>query len=202
MRSTTGWSPTTWRRRSRMPRCCTTCGLLAPADLEAIRAGLTEIGAAHARGEWTVTLDLEDGQTALETLLTRADRRGGRAPAPRPLAQRPGARRAAAVPARRRRGARRRRRGVAAALDGTGRRAGRASRCPATRTCSRPCRARSRSGPAASRPSSPTTPTPAPCAPAHRQEPARLRRGLRHADLPVDREGTRTRSTSPRVRNR
>jgi argininosuccinate lyase len=46
-------------------------GLLDAASLEAICAGLTEIGASHARGEWTVTLDLEDGQTALETLLTR-----------------------------------------------------------------------------------------------------------------------------------
>ena len=45
-------------------------GLLDATALEAICAGLTEIGAAHARGEWTVTLDLEDGQTALETLLT------------------------------------------------------------------------------------------------------------------------------------
>jgi argininosuccinate lyase len=46
-------------------------GLLDAASLEAIRGGLAEIGAAHARGEWAVTLDLEDGQTALETLLTR-----------------------------------------------------------------------------------------------------------------------------------
>jgi argininosuccinate lyase len=46
-------------------------GLLDAAALEAIRGGLAEIGAAHARGEWAVTLDLEDGQTALETLLTR-----------------------------------------------------------------------------------------------------------------------------------
>ena len=46
-------------------------GLLDAAALEAICGGLAEIGAAHARGEWTVTLDLEDGQTALETLLTR-----------------------------------------------------------------------------------------------------------------------------------
>ena len=45
-------------------------GLLATPDLEAIRTGLREIGEAHARGEWTVTLELEDGQTALETLLT------------------------------------------------------------------------------------------------------------------------------------
>src|SRR5512141_1988054 len=44
--------------------------LLDAADLEAIRSGLLELAAAHARGDWTVTLDLEDGQTALETLLT------------------------------------------------------------------------------------------------------------------------------------
>jgi argininosuccinate lyase len=47
------------------------CGLLAGDDLAAIREGLVEIGAAHARGEWRVTLELEDGQTALETLLTQ-----------------------------------------------------------------------------------------------------------------------------------
>jgi argininosuccinate lyase len=46
-------------------------GLLAQPELAAIRTGLTEIAAAHARGEWSVTLDLEDGQTALETLLTQ-----------------------------------------------------------------------------------------------------------------------------------
>jgi argininosuccinate lyase len=46
-------------------------GLLDASDLEAIRRGLTEIAEAHARGEWAVTLELEDGQTALETLLTR-----------------------------------------------------------------------------------------------------------------------------------
>src|SRR4051794_27891747 len=46
-------------------------GLLGAADLASIRDGLTEIGLAHARGEWSVTLELEDGQTALETLLTR-----------------------------------------------------------------------------------------------------------------------------------
>jgi argininosuccinate lyase len=47
------------------------CGLLATAELDAIRTGLTDIAQAHARGEWSVTLDLEDGQTALETLLTQ-----------------------------------------------------------------------------------------------------------------------------------
>ena len=41
------------------------CGLLSQADLVAIREGLEAIGAAHARGEWSVTLELEDGQTAL-----------------------------------------------------------------------------------------------------------------------------------------
>ena len=46
-------------------------GLLSAGDLESIRRGLEDIGAAHARGEWRVTLDLEDGQTALETHLTR-----------------------------------------------------------------------------------------------------------------------------------
>ena len=45
-------------------------GLLTPADLEQIRSGLQDIAAAHARGEWTVTLEHEDGQTALENLLT------------------------------------------------------------------------------------------------------------------------------------
>jgi argininosuccinate lyase len=46
-------------------------GLLDAASLDAIRGGLTEIGEAHARGDWSVTLELEDGQTALETLLTK-----------------------------------------------------------------------------------------------------------------------------------
>ena len=45
--------------------------LLSDADLAAIRTALSAIGAAHARGEWRVTLELEDGQTALENLLTR-----------------------------------------------------------------------------------------------------------------------------------
>jgi argininosuccinate lyase len=45
------------------------CRLLASADLESIRTGLREIADAHARGDWSVTLDLEDGQTALEALL-------------------------------------------------------------------------------------------------------------------------------------
>ena len=45
-------------------------GLLTGENLAAIREGLTQIAAEHARGEWHVTLQHEDGQTALETLLT------------------------------------------------------------------------------------------------------------------------------------
>jgi argininosuccinate lyase len=45
-------------------------GLLSPADFDLIRAALADIGAAHQRGEWHVSLEQEDGQTALENLLT------------------------------------------------------------------------------------------------------------------------------------
>lgn len=44
--------------------------LLSAEDLGKIRNGLIEIGAEHARGEWRVPLEQEDGQTALETRLT------------------------------------------------------------------------------------------------------------------------------------
>jgi argininosuccinate lyase len=44
--------------------------LLTPDDLDAIRKALTDIGAEHARGEWQVRLEDEDGQTAIENLLT------------------------------------------------------------------------------------------------------------------------------------
>ncbi|MBM4219305.1 MAG: argininosuccinate lyase [Gammaproteobacteria bacterium] len=46
------------------------CGLLPPADLERIREGLASLAASHARGEWSVTIEEEDGQTALESRLT------------------------------------------------------------------------------------------------------------------------------------
>jgi argininosuccinate lyase len=45
-------------------------GLLAEADLKAIREGLEALAAAHARNEWHVELQDEDGQTALERRLT------------------------------------------------------------------------------------------------------------------------------------
>jgi argininosuccinate lyase len=45
--------------------------LLSAQDLAAITAGLTELAQTHARGEWHVELADEDGQTALETRLTK-----------------------------------------------------------------------------------------------------------------------------------
>lgn len=45
-------------------------GLLSAVDLEALSGALREIGAAHARGDWRVTLEQEDGQTAIESRLT------------------------------------------------------------------------------------------------------------------------------------
>ena len=45
-------------------------GLLSGADLDAIRRGLVELAAEHANGKWQVLLEHEDGQTALENLLT------------------------------------------------------------------------------------------------------------------------------------
>ena len=59
------------------------------------------IGEEHARGEWRVTLEQEDCQTAIENLLTARIGARRRAPACRPLAQRSSARGAAPVSARR-----------------------------------------------------------------------------------------------------
>jgi argininosuccinate lyase len=54
-------------------------GLLAPMDLAAIRAALTAIGEEHAGGQWRITLDQEDCQTAIENRLTaRIGATGGR----------------------------------------------------------------------------------------------------------------------------
>jgi argininosuccinate lyase len=53
--------------------------LLSPADLAAIRDALTAIGEEHAAGQWHVSLEDEDGQTAIENLLTaRVGAAGGR----------------------------------------------------------------------------------------------------------------------------
>ena len=46
--------------------------LLAPADLEAIRAGLARLAADHAGGGWRIALDDEDVHTALEKRLVAA----------------------------------------------------------------------------------------------------------------------------------
>ena len=54
-------------------------GLLSAQDLGAIRAALTAIGEEHARGDWRITLEQEDCQTAIENLLTaRIGAVGGR----------------------------------------------------------------------------------------------------------------------------
>jgi argininosuccinate lyase len=54
-------------------------GLLNAADATAICDGLTALGAEHARGEWRIGLEDEDGQTALERRLTaRIGAAGGR----------------------------------------------------------------------------------------------------------------------------
>jgi len=54
-------------------------GLLSAADLAAIRDALADIAAAHARGDWRITLEQEDCQTAIENLLTaRIGATGGR----------------------------------------------------------------------------------------------------------------------------
>ena len=44
-------------------------GLLSAEDLDVIRAGLRELGASHAAGEWEIELAEEDAQTALEERL-------------------------------------------------------------------------------------------------------------------------------------
>jgi argininosuccinate lyase len=54
-------------------------GLLSAADLASIRAALIAIGEEHARGDWHITLEQEDCQTAIENLLTaRIGAAGGR----------------------------------------------------------------------------------------------------------------------------
>jgi argininosuccinate lyase len=54
-------------------------GLLSAQELAAIRAALQAIGAEHLQGRWRVTLEQEDGQTAIENLLTeRIGATGGR----------------------------------------------------------------------------------------------------------------------------
>src|SRR5258708_31836257 len=53
--------------------------LLSADDLQVIRFGLTALGEEHARGEWHISLEDEDGQTALEKRLTeRICAAGGR----------------------------------------------------------------------------------------------------------------------------
>src|SRR5258708_11443925 len=54
-------------------------GLLSAKDLGLIRDALTAIGEEHARGDWRISLEQEDCQTAIENLLTsRIGAAGGR----------------------------------------------------------------------------------------------------------------------------
>jgi argininosuccinate lyase len=54
-------------------------GLLSAQELRSIREALTAIGEEHARGDWRITLEQEDCQTAIENLLTaRIGAVGGR----------------------------------------------------------------------------------------------------------------------------
>jgi argininosuccinate lyase len=54
-------------------------GLLSAGDLAAIRDALSAIGEEHALGQWHISLEQEDGQTAIENLLTaRIGAAGGR----------------------------------------------------------------------------------------------------------------------------
>lgn len=54
-------------------------GLLSKADCDAICGGLAALGEEHARGEWRVELEEEDGHSALERrLIARIGETGGR----------------------------------------------------------------------------------------------------------------------------
>jgi argininosuccinate lyase len=54
-------------------------GLVSAPEFQAIRAALTAIGEEHAAGRWTISLEQEDCQTAIENLLTaRIGDTGGR----------------------------------------------------------------------------------------------------------------------------
>ena len=166
--------------------------LLSSADCDAICGGLEALAAAHAAGEWSIELADEDVHSALERRLTeRIGEAGGRVHLGRSrndqvlvalrLYLRDAIEALAKRDRRRRRSARARRRPNKAR-----------SPCPATRTCSPQCRARSRSGRAASPPSSPTI--------ARRllrvRERAELNplgsaAGYGVPNLPLDREATR-----------
>jgi argininosuccinate lyase len=54
-------------------------GLVSMPDMASIRDALTNIGAEHAQGQWRISLEQEDCQTAIENLLTaRIGAAGGR----------------------------------------------------------------------------------------------------------------------------
>src|SRR6185295_5852171 len=54
-------------------------GLITEDDFKSIEKGLTKVGAEHAKGQWSITLEDEDGQTALEKhLVAKIGATGGR----------------------------------------------------------------------------------------------------------------------------
>ncbi len=157
-------------------------GLLSAADLERHsrcacgdrRRACARTMAHHARARGLPNGDREPADGA--------HRRGRRAPACRPLAQRSSAGCAAPVLARRRRNPCTPARSRWPERSTRWRCATAPSHCPATPTCSRPCRARSRCGPRASPPKSATMRRACSTRSGARQEPAWVRCGIRHAE--------------------
>ena len=70
---------TTWRRPSRTLKCFMRRSSCRPTTCTSSASALTALGEEHARGEWHISLEDEDGQTALEKRLTeRIGAAGGR----------------------------------------------------------------------------------------------------------------------------
>ena len=166
--------------------------LLARCRLQGDLRGSRGVG-RRARGRRVVDRARRRGRAQRARAAAHgAHRRGRRPSAPRPLAQRSGARRVAALSARCDRGARDRKPTASSRRSSALPSSKARSPCPATRTCSRRCRARSRCGPAASAQSSPTI---APALQRVRERtdlnPLGSAAGYGVPNLPLDREATR-----------
>ena len=183
---------TTCAPRSRTPRCSTPQKLLADRGPGGHPRRPTAIGAEHAAGKWKIELADEDGQTALEKRLTaRIGAAGGRVHLGRSRNDQvlTALRLYLLDAAHELAGGRGRLRRRARCARGARRQT---SRCPATPTCSRPCRAAWRCGPAASPRNCATTRRPAPpCARRASRSPLGSAAGYGTPGLPLDRELTR-----------